>query len=374
MTTTPSAVADRPHVRETLATLVDDRVLGISLRVHDAQGEWAAAAGLAELGGTAAPSVDSHTRIGSNTKTFTAALVLLLVHEGRLGLDDSAATHLPELGLDPRISVRMLLQQTSGVFNFTGDAAADGTWETGMPSNYGPGAREWLDARFETHRPQDLVRFALSRAPRFEPGTRWSYSNTNYVLLRLLVENVTGRSLADEMNRLVSGPLGLTGTVVPDASPDLPEPHAHAYVRYEEDGQEQTVDVSRHDPSWISTGGDMISTPRDLATFFSALLGGRLLPADLVERMCDPYPTPLPGMGYGLGVFVLETDDGRTLVTHNGGMAGYATLMFGTPDGSTVMAAAVNCVDDPEMTIQSAFQEVQKSLLAAVFPGDGVAR
>ena len=79
-------------------------------------------------------------------------------------------------------------------------------------------------------------------------------------------------------------------------------------------------------------------------------------------------------MGYGLGVLVLETDDGRTLVTHNGGMAGYATLMFGTPDGSTVMAAAVNCVDDPEMTIQSAFQEVQKSLLAAVFPGDGVAR
>ncbi|MFD6137058.1 serine hydrolase domain-containing protein [Isoptericola sp. NPDC060257] len=371
--THPTWTATRPHLRTVLDDLVDDRILGVSLHVHDTSGEWAASAGRAALDGTAAPSVDTRTRIGSNTKTFTAALVLLLVHEGRLGLDDPAAPHLPGLDLDPRVTVRMLLQHTSGVFNFTGDADADGAFEQGMPSNYGPAAREWLAARFETHRPEDLARFALARTARFEPGTRWSYSNTNYVLLRLIVENVTGRTLGEEMRRLVIDPLGLSGTSVPDASPDLPEPYARAYFRYEEDGQEQTVDVSRHNPSWISTGGDMISTPHDAATFFSALLGGRLLPADLVAQMCDPFPTPIPDMGYGLGVFVQELADGRTLVTHNGGMAGYATLMYGTPDGSTTMSAALNCVDDAEMSVQGAFQKVQQVLVDAVFQGEAIA-
>ncbi|MGN9789481.1 serine hydrolase domain-containing protein, partial [Nonomuraea sp. ZG12] len=174
------------------------------------------------------------------------------------------------------------------------------------------------DDRFRTYRPQELVELALSKPARFEPGTGWSYSNTNYVLARLLIEKVTGRSFAGEMERLILGPLGLSGTVVPDASPEIPEPYAHAYYRYEDAGEEKTVDVTRQNPSWISTGGDMISTTQDLHTFISALVGGRLLPAPLLAEMCAPHPTGIPNMDYGLGVFVMTTDDGHTVITHNG--------------------------------------------------------
>ena len=175
--------------------------------------------------------------------------MLQLVAEGKIGLDTPAADYLPEFGLDRRITVRMLLQHTSGMFNFTGELYEDGTVVLGIPWQ----GKEWVDNRFKTYRPEELVRLALSKPARFEPGTGWSYSNTNYVLARLLIEKVTGRSFAEEMRRLILGPLGLSGTVVPDTSPEIPEPHAHAYYRYEEDGQQKTVDVTRQNPSWISS-------------------------------------------------------------------------------------------------------------------------
>ncbi|RSN16221.1 alkaline D-peptidase [Nonomuraea sp. WAC 01424] len=367
----PAAAAgpDRPELQKAIEEIVDSGFVGVSLRVHDERGEWVGSAGAAELGGTAKPPTNGHVRIGSNTKTFTATLVLQLVAEGKVGLDTPAADYLPEFGLDERITVRMLLQHTSGVFNFSGEVYDDGAVVLGIPMPYGPAGTEWLDNRLKTYRPQELVELALSKPARFEPGTGWSYSNTNYVLARLLIEKVTGRSLADEMRRLILGPLGLSGTVVPDASPEIPEPHAHAYYRYEEDGQQKTVDITRQNPSWISTGGDMISTTQDLHTFISALLGGKLLPATLLAEMCTPHPTGIPNMDYGLGVFVLTTDGGGTLISHNGAAVGHAALMYSTPDGSRTLTAALNCVDDADLSIAAAFQNAQQRLLNEVFGG-----
>ncbi|WP_245691401.1 serine hydrolase domain-containing protein [Sinosporangium album] len=187
----------------------------------------------------------------------------------------------------------------------------------------------------------------------------------NYVLARLVVEKVTDRSLGEEMQRLILGPLGLTGTVVPDTSTDVPEPHAHAYYRYEEDGQEKVVDVTRQNPSWISTGGDMISTTRDLATFISALVGGRLLLAELLAEMC----TPEPKAGYGLGVFVQDVPGGGTVITHNGGITGHAGLMYSTPDGGKILTASLNYVDDAALSMGEAFQKTTQRLVAEIFGG-----
>ncbi|MFG6191695.1 serine hydrolase domain-containing protein [Nonomuraea sp. JJY05] len=360
-----AAGQDRPELQQAMEEIVESGFVGLSLRVHDERGEWAGSAGVAELGGTAEPPIDGHVRIGSNTKTFIATLVLQLVAEGKVGLDIPAADHLPEFGLDRRITVRMLLQHTSGVFNFSGEVHDDGTVVPGIPIPYGTAGREWVDNRFKSYRPEELVRRALSKPARFEPGTDWSYSNTNYVLARLLIEKVTGRSLAAEMRQRILGPLGLSGTVVPDASPEIPEPHAHAYYRYEDAGRQQTIDITRHDPSWISTGGDMISTTGDLHTFISALVGGRLLPAELLAEMCAPEPKA----GYGLGVFVQKTDCGGTVITHNGGMAGYATLMYSTPDGGKTLIAALNCVDDADLSIATAFRNAQRRLVNEVFCG-----
>ncbi|MEV0385670.1 serine hydrolase domain-containing protein [Nonomuraea sp. NPDC050643] len=364
-----AAGQDRPELQKALEEIVDSGFVGVSLRVHDERGEWTGSAGAAELGRAGKPPANGHVRIGSVTKTFTATLVLQLVAEGRIGLDTPAAHYLPEFGLDERITVRMLLRHTSGVFNFTGEVNADGTIVRGIAIPYSTTGRQWVDDRFRIYRPQELVELALSKPARFEPGTGWSYSNTNYVLARLLIEKVTGRSVAEEMRRLILEPLGLTGTVVPDASPVLPEPHAHAYYRYEDAGEQKTVDITRQNPSWVSSGGDMISTTQDLHTFISALMGGRLLPAPLLAEMCTPHPTGIPDMDYGLGVFVVTTAGGGTLISHNGAAVGHAALMYSTPDGGRTLVAALNCVDDADLSIAAAFQNAQQRLVNEVFHG-----
>ncbi|MFC9758389.1 serine hydrolase domain-containing protein [Streptomyces sp. NPDC056921] len=360
-----AAGQDRPELREVLEGIVDSGITGITLRVHDERGEWVGSAGVSKLGEAAKPPVDGHVRIGSNTKTFTATLVLQLVAEGRFGLDTPVADHLSGFGLDRRITVRMLLQHTSGIFNFTGEYYEDGTVVPGIPAT--TAGKEWVDNRFKTYPPAELVRLALSKPARFEPGTDWSYSNTNYVLARLLIEQVTGRSVAEEMQRLILGPLGLSGTVAPTTQTEIAEPHAHAYYRYEDAGEERTVDVTRLNPSWISSGGDMISTSQDLHTFISALVSGRLLPAELLAEMCTPRPTPAPGMGYGLGVFVQDIGRGGTVITHNGGAAGHAALMYSTPDGSRALTATLNYVDDAALSLAVPFQQATQRLVGEVF-------
>ncbi|MEV6039545.1 serine hydrolase domain-containing protein [Nonomuraea sp. NPDC052116] len=359
LTLTLPSGPDRLELQKAIQEIVDSGFTGVTLRVHDERGEWVGSAGRRKLGQTATPPVNGHVRIGSNTKTFTATVVLQLVGEGRIGLDTPVDDYLPEFGLDRRITVRMLLQHTSGVFNFTGDY-----YPEHVPGIVWSG-QEWVDNRFRTYRPEELVHLALSKPARFEPGTDWSYSNTNYVLARLLVEKVTGRSPAEEMRRLILEPLGLTGTVVPDTSPEIPEPHAHAYYRYGGPGRQETVDVTRQNPSWISTGGDMISTTQDLHTFISALMGGKLLPAELLAEMC----TPEPKVGYGLGVFVQDTECGGTVITHNGGIAGHGALMYSTPDGGTTLTAALNYVDDAELSLAEAFQKATRRLVDEVFCG-----
>ncbi|MEU6246592.1 serine hydrolase domain-containing protein [Glycomyces sp. NPDC047010] len=359
---TDNSSARTGDLQRTLESIVGSGIVGITARVNDRHGEWTGSAGAAELGGGAKPHVDGYVRIGSNTKTFTATMVLQLVAEGRIGLDDPAAGHLPEFGIDERITVRMLLRHTSGLFNFTGEVYEDGSVVLGVPMPYGPNGKEWLDNRLKTYRPQELVELALARPARFEPGAGWSYSNTNYVLARLLIERVTGRTVQEEMQRLILAPLGMSHTAVPTGA-EIPEPYAHAYYR---DG-EDTVDISRQDPSWVSAGGDMIATTGDLHTFIAALTGGRLLPDELREEMFTPHATGIPGMDYGLGVFVLTTDDGATVISHNGALAGYAALMYATPDGSTTLTAALNCVDDAGLTVAAAFQGAQQRLLGEVF-------
>ncbi|MFI6802686.1 serine hydrolase domain-containing protein [Streptosporangium canum] len=143
------------------------------------------------------------------------------------------------------LTARMMLQHTSGLFNYTGDFYDDGTFVPGIPGT----GKEWLDNRSRSYRPQELVRPALSKPAKFEPGTDWSYANTNYTPALLLIEKVTGRSHAEEVQRRILRPLGMSGTVVPGARTQLPGPYAHGYFRYQDAGQWKVVDVSLQDLS-----------------------------------------------------------------------------------------------------------------------------
>ncbi|WP_354638222.1 serine hydrolase domain-containing protein [Kitasatospora camelliae] len=357
---------DRPELQKAIEEIAASGFLGVQLRVNDERGEWVGSAGVRELGRSEEALTDGHFRIGSSTKSFVAAAVLLLVAEGRIGLDAPAGDHLPGFGLDRRITVRMLLQHTSGIFNHTGEFDEVGRFTPGVPMPYGSTGRAWVENRFRTYRPEELVRLALSRPPRFEPGADWSYSNTNYVLARMVIENVTGRSFPEELHRLILGPLGMTGTVAPGVSPEVPEPHNHSYYRYRDAGRERTLDITRQNPSWVSAGGDMISTTRDLHTYFAALMGGRLLPARLLAEM----RTPEAKAGYGLGVFAQDVGQGAgTVFHHNGALGGSAALMYSTPDGRTTLTAGLTCVDDADLSIATAFRNAQLRLVGEVFGG-----
>lgn len=360
-----NARPDRPELRQAMQAVVDAGALGMQMRVHDQQGEWVGSAGARKLGEAATPPTNGLFRIGSNTKTFVATVVLQLVAEGKIGLDSPAADYLSGFGLDRRITVRMLLQHTSGVFNFTGEYYPDGTVVPGITWN----GKEWVEnTRFKTYRPAELIRFALAKPARFAPGTSWNYSNTNYVLARLLIEQVTGRSFDDELKRRILRPLGLRHTISPGTSPEIPGPHARSYYRYENAGQWRTADVTRQNPSWISSAGDMISTTEDLHTFFAALVGGKLLPAALLAEMRKPHPDPA-ALGYGLGIFVQDAGCGVTVLTHNGGVQGAAALMFSTPDGSKTLEASVTWVDDDAMATAGAVKQALPKLLKTVFCG-----
>ncbi|GAB2649294.1 serine hydrolase domain-containing protein [Nocardia goodfellowii] len=357
--TTTLTTQDPSLLQQTIDELVGTGFTGLSLRVNDEHGEWVGSAGIAELGTTAVPPVDGHIRIGSNTKTFIATVVLQLAGENKIDLDAAVVDYLPEFDLDPRITVRMLLQHTSGVFNFTGEVFEDGSVAPGIDWS----GQAWVDNRFKTYRPQELVEFALSKPARFEPGTDWSYANTNYVLAKLVVEKVTGRTLGQEMDRLILGPLGLSGTVVPETSTEIPEPHAHAYYRYEDAaGAQQIADVTNQNPSWISGGGDMISTTADLHTFITALVTGKLVPSALLEQMFTPH-SKIP---YGLGVFVQESASG-TVITHNGGHGGHGALMYATADGRKTLTATLNYIDDADLSLSAEFQAATQRLVNDLF-------
>ncbi|MEV6152767.1 serine hydrolase domain-containing protein [Nonomuraea sp. NPDC052129] len=363
---TPKAAAgqNRPELQKAMQAFVDAGFAGVQVRVHDQRGEWVGSAGVSKLGEAAKPPTNGRFWAGSVTKTFTATLVLQLVGEGKIGLDTPAADYLPKLGLDPRITVRMLLRHTSGLFNYAGgETYDDGTYMPGLPAT----GNEWLDNRFHSYKPEELVRFALSKRARFEPGTDQNYSNTNYTVALLLIEKVTGHSYAEEMKRRILRPLGLRGTVVPGNRTELPGPHAHGYYRYEEAGQWKTVDISRQNQSLLAGAGDMISTTQDLHTFISALNGGKLLPAPLLAEMRKPYGK----LGYGFGLFVQDLGPNcGTVYQHNGSPPhGYGALMYSSPDGKKTLTASVTWVDEVTRGPAKDFLKLTDTLVKQVFCG-----
>ncbi|GAA4397662.1 serine hydrolase domain-containing protein [Actinomadura verrucosospora] len=356
---TAAAGQDRSQLQKAMQAFVDAGFTGIQLRVRDARGEWVASAGVRKLGAAAKPPTNGRFWTGSVVKTFSATLMLQLVAEGKVGLDDPVAGYLPDLGLDRRITVRMLLQHTSGLFNYTGEYYDDGTFVPGIPAT----GDAWLNNRFRSYRPEELVRLALSKPARFEPGTDQNYSNTNYTLALLLIEKVTGRSYAELLQRRILRPLGMSATMVAGNRTELPAPHAHAYYSY----QGQTVDISRQNLSLLVGAGDLISTTQDLSTFFSALNRGRLLPAELLAEMRRPYGE----LRYGLGVFAEDMGPKcGTVYQHNGSPPhGYGALMYSSPDGKTTLTGSVTWVDSATRGPVKDFEKLLDTLVKEVFCG-----
>ncbi|MGW3075996.1 serine hydrolase domain-containing protein [Kitasatospora sp. NPDC001132] len=293
---------------------------------------WRNATGVAELATGEPADPEGAFRIGSATKTFVATTLLQLVGEHRLDLDDRLECLLP--GVVPNstaITVRQLLDHTSGVADYTQDPA----FRFDDP--------DWLsDRRYTSYRLRDLVDLANRYPPAFAPGQDWQYSNTNYILVGMIIEKLTGHSWNDEVTRRIIRPLGLVDTWMPGDLPFIPGPHAHGYVK----AATGPVDVTVLNPSMAGSAGGGISTTADLTAFLDALLGGRLLrPAELAAMK----ETTAHGEGrtYGLGLQRLDTPCGP-FWGHAGGIPGYSTMMLASPDGRRAFAANTTVYDIPD--------------------------
>ncbi|MDG4533684.1 beta-lactamase family protein [Streptomyces sp. AV19] len=284
------------------------------------------AAGVGDLATGAKVPRDGQVRIGSNTKTFTAVVVLQLVAEGKIDLDAPVDTYLPGLvrgkGIDGRrITVRRLLQHTSGLPNYT----------------------DYLDFPAIQHRyfePRDILDLALKHKAHFAPGTKWEYSNTNYLLAGLIIQKVTGRPLAEEIDRRIIQRIGLRHTYFPaPGDKTIREPHPKGYVK----GPEGTPlrDFTEMDPSWAWAAGQMLSTNSDLNRFFGALLSGRLLPKAQLDQMRTTVPAEYlgPGARYGLGIASMPLSCGGVSWGHGGDIDGYETRGGVTEDGRAANVA-----------------------------------
>jgi D-alanyl-D-alanine carboxypeptidase len=316
LTTAGTALADeqavdRKVVQQALEEITQGGgALGVQARVADGRQRFTARSGKADLNSDRPVPENGRFRVGSITKTFVSTVLLQLAGEGRLELDAPVVRYLPGL-IDSRITVRQVMQHTSGLYNYT----------RALPLS----PDEFEKIRYKHWTPQELLALSTSQPLDFEPGTKWSYSNTNYVVAGLLVEKLTGRPYEKAVEQRILRPLHLNDTEVPGDNPNINGPHARAWWTV----AGQPSEITRLNPSVAWSAGEMISTTRDLDTFVTALASGKLLkPAQQQEISKTTAVSP----EYGLGLEVQTLPCGTKVWGHSGGIPGYSSEMLTTPD------------------------------------------
>lgn len=306
-------------------------------------GVWTAADGVADPR-TGEPAGPLHRfRIGGITKVFVATVVLALVAEGAFGLDDPVERHLPGL-LHPDITVRQLLNHTSGLADESDVRYNDTAW--------------FHEHRYDTFTADERLALPLKLPLSFAPGTRQQLTRANYEVAALLVERLTGRSYAQEIEDRVLAPLRLSATSLPGTDPTLPHPHLR--------GHDLGADVAEHSPTIHGPAGEMISDLTDLDRFLVALAGGELLPAAQTEELFR-----LPGVPYvrghaayaGTGLDRLVLPDGAEVWGMAGLVHGSLTGMVATRDLRRRLTYAVS----PTERGRERLPPVGQRLIAAAF-------
>ncbi|QDQ09431.1 serine hydrolase domain-containing protein [Streptomyces spectabilis] len=349
----PASAARPDPVRQGLETLVDsDHAPGALASVLDGKGRFRTyTAGVGDRDTHAKMPRNGQVRIGSVTKSFTAAVVLQLVGEGKISLNKPVDTYLPGLvrgkGIDgKRITVRQLLQHTSGLPDFEDDVTS------GI-----------LERRYLS--PRDALDIALKHKAVFKPGKKWSYSNTNYLLAGLIVERATGRPLAEQIDKRVIQKLGLRHTYFPaPGETAIRERHPQGY-RPEPKGA-PARDVTGIDPSAAWAAGAMVSTNSDLNRFFSALLkddGNPLLKKAQRKQLRTTVAMKKGNSRYAMGLGIMRVKQSDTCVFwgHSGGIPGFGTWSGATDDGR---AASVTMTLEPKTG--EAVEHLEKTVAAGL--------
>lgn len=313
------AAIERP-----LARMVEGGVPGAFVFVQDPDGSSVLrSAGAGNLADRRPIGELDHYRIGSTTKTFTAVVTLQLVSEGRLQLLDRVVDWLPEFAptCDPTLTIEHLLRMRSGLFDFEDHPSLLGN----------------LDAHLVPHPLDEILEFGFTGPRQFRPGQRSEYCNTNFCVLEAVIERATQRTLRQEYDDRIFGPLGLHATSYPDHDDlSLPEPFIHGY---------QLEPSGWRDCSEESFGrgdGGIISNAHDVARFLRAVLNGELISGELFDAMRtlvedDPPPKDL----YGMGLIADPLPHG-VVWGHDGGGFGYRHWPFLDPATGRLVICMLN--------------------------------
>lgn len=265
-------------------------------------------------------ATDLYMRIGSETKTFTGTAVLQLVDEGKVGLEDPIGKYIPGVPNGENITVRELGEMRSGLVSYT----ANEEW-----------AKQFLANPLRPWAPPELLSYSFNQPPLFPPDGTFNYSNTNFVLLGLLVEKVSGEKLGDYFERHLLRPLQMDHTVLP-SNAAFPRPHANGYTI--QDAAGTVADTTNWDPSWGWAAGAMISDLRDLRTWAKSVATGSLL-TPATQRQRERF-IPAPGLEparYGFALF-----DVKGWIGHNGSLPGYESLTVYSPSKRATMVILLN--------------------------------
>ena len=278
-----------------------------------------AVAGVADVAGDPI-AADTPFRVASISKPFVATMILQLVDEGSVDLDVKLSTYLPNTPIGGDVPIRMLLNHSSGLRNYTDRSAF-------IPDVF--------EDRNRVFTPDEILAW-VEEAVTDEPGQHFAYSNTNYILLGQLIERVTGTDLDTALQQRISEPLGLEATrfaTVATANPDdLAAPWSSTLFHGDPDAAYDSIASS----AWAA--GSLTSTTGELATFFEALFAGKLISPEALAEMTEA------GLdGYGLGLGILDHPSGTRFYGHDGGMPGYTSFAaFDPSTGDTVVVLTNN--------------------------------
>ncbi|WP_432028979.1 serine hydrolase domain-containing protein [Streptomyces sp. 1222.5] len=327
----PDVRALTPAVARQLDTSVERvmreaNVPGVTVGIWTpGQPDYVRSFGVADKASGRKMTPDLFMRIGSETKTFTVTALLQLADQGKVGLDDPIGTYVDGVPNGDRITLRQLAGMRSGLFNYTED---DDFFKALTSDPQRP------------FTPQQLLDYAFRHPVLFEPGQKFFYSNTNLILLGLVVEKESGQRLGDYFAQHILGPAGMKDTVFPTGA-EFPAPHAQGYTDQTADGK--VAETAGWNPSWGWAAGAMISTLDDLHTWAPTVATGQLpdgrrmiSPAMQKQRLVTPA-TPIPGAGYGLGIF-----DVQGWIGHNGSLPGYESLTIYLPSTRTSVVVLLN--------------------------------
>ncbi len=295
--------------------------LGANISVYDSQnGYWNSSTGFKAINPTLPLQPDERFYIYSITKTFTAIVIMQLVQRNLISLDAPISKYLTSLRLPQCVSVRRLLNHTSGIANYTE-----------LP-DYGSATKE---RPAEPWTFEYVIERTCTEEPDFEPGDQWHYSNTGYMLLLLMIESVTGLSYSKNVDKLITRKIGLKNTYVAenvDQGKVTP-----GYCRYLNDEEKMENITGIYNPWWCKTGL-MVSTTFEITKLFKDLFTGALIDAELLGTMTEPTPiTESTGQhfakpSYGLGLMIDPDSAYGEMYGHGGDGPGFNTWSAYYPD------------------------------------------